>query len=112
MGKLVAQGKKQPTAKLYHRYEELLLDALRLKPTIRKHTNVMLHMLGHFKKVLSKDEKQEMLEVIEHYRKEYVPLIVPLILFGHYVRKYDEPYLKEQTYLNPHPVALKLRNHA
>jgi len=28
------------------------------------------------------------------------------------VRKYDEPYLKTQTYLDPHPVELKLRNHA
>jgi uncharacterized protein YbgA (DUF1722 family) len=26
--------------------------------------------------------------------------------------KYDQPYLKQQVYLNPHPLALKLRNHA
>lgn len=112
MGKLVAQGKQHPTLKLYEQYEELLLKAMRLKATDRKHTNVMQHMLGYFKKVLSKDEKQEMLEVIEKYRQGYVPLIVPLTLFGHYVRKNDEPYLKQQTYLNPHPSALKLRNHA
>lgn len=112
MGKLVAQGKKQPTAMLYQQYESLLLNAMRLKATDRKHTNVMMHMLGYFKKVLSKDEKQEMLEEIEKYRQGYVPLIVPLTLFNHYVRKYDEPYLKQQTYLNPHPFALKLRNHA
>lgn len=112
MGKLVAQGKQQPTTKLYRHYEELLLKAMRLKATDRKHTNVMLHMLGYFKKVLSKDEKQEMIEEIEKYRQGYVPLIVPLTLFRHYVRKYDEPYLKQQTYLNPHPAALKLRNHA
>ena len=112
MGKIVAQGKNQKTAKLYRDYEEQLLGAMRLKPTMRKHTNVMLHMLGYFKKQLSKDEKQEMLEVIENYRQAYLPLIVPLTLFNHYVGKYDQPYLKEQTYLNPHPVALKLRNHA
>lgn len=112
MGKLVAQGKKQPTVKLYQQYEELLLKAMRLKGTDKKHTNVMLHMLGYFKKVLSKDEKQEMIEEIDKYRQGYVPLIVPLTLFNHFVRKYDEPYLKQQTYLNPHPAALKLRNHA
>lgn len=112
MGKLVAQGKKLPGAKRYGQYEGLLLEAMRLKATYRKHTNVMHHMLGYFKKVLSKDEKKEMLEVIDHYRQGYVPLIVPLTLFNHYVRKYDEPYLKQQTYLNPHPAALKLRNHA
>ena len=53
-----------------------------------------------------------MLEVIAQYRQGHIPLIVPLTLFNHYVRKYDQPYLKQQTYLNPHPVALKLRNHA
>ena len=41
-----------------------------------------------------------------------VPLIVPVTLLNHYVRKYDQPYLKQQVYLNPHPIALKLRNHA
>ena len=112
MGKLVAQGKEIPAAERYQRYEAMLLEALRLKPTVRKHTNVMLHILGYFKKMLSKDEKQEMLEVIERYRQEYVPLIVPLTLFNHFVRKYEQPYLEQQTYLNPHPAALKLRNHS
>jgi uncharacterized protein YbgA (DUF1722 family) len=52
-----------------------------------------------------------MLEVIDHYRQEYIPLIVPITLIRHYVRKYDQPYLKEQVYLNPHPLELQLRNH-
>ncbi len=111
MGKLVARGKAHPLQESYREYEQLLLAALRLKTTIRKHTNVMLHMLGYFKKQLDADEKQEMLEIIEEYRREYVPLIVPLTLFNHYVRKYDQAYLKNQTYLKPHPTALKLRNH-
>jgi uncharacterized protein YbgA (DUF1722 family) len=68
-------------------------------------------MMGYFKKQLSSDEKQELLEVIDHYRLGHVPLIVPITLVNHYVRKYDQPYLKEQYYLNPHPVELKLRNH-
>jgi uncharacterized protein YbgA (DUF1722 family) len=60
---------------------------------------------------LSSDEKQEWLEVIDHYRKEYTPFIVPMTLVNHYVRKYDQPYLKQQVYLNPHPLELQLRNH-
>jgi uncharacterized protein YbgA (DUF1722 family) len=67
--------------------------------------------MGYFKEQLSADEKQEMLEVIDHYRQEYIPLIVPITLIRHYVRKYDQPYLKEQVYLNPHPLELQLRNH-
>ncbi len=56
-------------------------------------------------------KKQELLEKINYYKDGFLPLIVPVTLISHYVRKYDEPYLKNQTYLNPHPFELKLKNH-
>jgi uncharacterized protein YbgA (DUF1722 family)/uncharacterized protein YbbK (DUF523 family) len=112
MGKLVAKGKQMAPTALYDQYEAYLVDALRLKTTTKKNTNVLLHILGHFKQQLTGDEKQEMLELIDQYRTEQIPLIVPITLVNHYVRKYDKPYLAQQTYLNPHPLELKLRNHA
>ena len=54
----------------------------------------------------------EMLAIIGDYHDGLVPLIVPITLFRHYVRKYDVPWLKGQAYLDPHPLELKLRNHA
>ena len=111
MGKLVASGKQIPTKDLYHQYELLLMEALKLKTTIRKNSNVLQHLMGYFKKELSADEKHELLEVFGQYRDGYVPLLVPITLINHYVRKYDQPYLKQQTYLNPHPMELKLRTH-
>jgi uncharacterized protein YbgA (DUF1722 family)/uncharacterized protein YbbK (DUF523 family) len=112
MGKLVAEGRHQPIREVYADYERLLLEALRLKTTLKKNMNVLQHIMGYFKQQLTADEKQELLEVFDQYRREYVPLIVPITLLNHYVRKYDQPYLKQQVYLNPHPLALKLRNHA
>jgi uncharacterized protein YbgA (DUF1722 family) len=100
-----------PLADLYDQYQLLLMEALKLKTTIRKNINVLQHLMGYFKKQLSGDEKQELLEAFDQYRSEYLPLIVPITLINHYVRKYDQPYLKQQTYLNPHPVELKLRTH-
>jgi len=111
MGKLVADGKAKACRPLYREYEEQLLEALRLKTTTRKNVNVLQHMLGYFKKDLSADEKQELLEVIDRYHRQLIPLVVPLTLFRHFVRKYDQPYLRQQTYLNPHPVELQLHNH-
>ena len=111
MGKLVADGKKLPIKELYDQYQLLLMEALKLKTTIRKNTNVLQHLMGYFKKQLSIDEKQELLEIFGQYRNEHVPLIVPITLINHYVRKYDQPYLKQQTYLHPHPLELKLRTH-
>jgi uncharacterized protein YbgA (DUF1722 family)/uncharacterized protein YbbK (DUF523 family) len=111
MGRLVAQGKNYDLNELFDRYEELLLKALKLKTTLKKNINVLHHMLGYFKKNLSGDEKDELLSVIDQYRSGYVPLIVPITLIKHYVMKYDQPWLKAQTYLNPHPFELKLRNY-
>jgi uncharacterized protein YbgA (DUF1722 family)/uncharacterized protein YbbK (DUF523 family) len=111
MGKLVAEGKGIPLKTLYEKYQTRLMQALQLRTTAKKNANVLQHMLGYFKEQLSTDEKQEMLEIINQYRQELFPLIVPLTLMNHYVRKYDQPYLKEQHYLNPHPVELQLRNH-
>jgi uncharacterized protein YbgA (DUF1722 family)/uncharacterized protein YbbK (DUF523 family) len=111
IGRLVARAKEMTTDDLYERYETLLMEALGLKTTSKKNVNVLHHVMGYFKKQLSPDEKQELLEVIDHYRRGHVPLIVPITLINHYVRKYDQPYLKQQYYLHPHPVELQLRNH-
>ena len=111
MGKLVADGKKIPTRELYLQYETLLMEALALKTTVKKNVNVLQHLMGFFKQQLTSDEKQELLEIFDQYRNELVPLVVPITLINHYVRKYNQPYLKLQTFLNPHPVELKLRTH-
>ena len=111
MSRLVAHAKELGSADLYNRYLALLMDTLRKRATVKRHTNVLQHMMGYFKRELSAEEKQELLEVIERYRAGLVPLIVPVTLLNHYVRKYDQAYLREQVYLNPHPVELRLRNH-
>jgi uncharacterized protein YbgA (DUF1722 family)/uncharacterized protein YbbK (DUF523 family) len=111
MGKLVAQAKAGGIVQTFEAYHGLLMEALVLKATVKKHTNVLQHMMGYFKKDLTPDEKQEMVEVIERYRLELVPLVVPVTLINHYVRKYGQMYLRDQYYLNPHPIELKLRNH-
>lgn len=111
MGKLVAEGKKTSIKRLYSEYETLLMKALKLKATVSKNTNVLYHLMGYFKKQLSPDEKQELLDIIEQYRSGVIPLIVPVTLVNHFVRKYRQPYLGKQTYLNPHPIDLQLRNH-
>ena len=112
LGKVVAEAKSISPQQLYPQYQALFMEALKLKTTVKKNINVLQHMMGYFKKQLSADEKQELLETFNQYREGYIPLIVPLTLIKHYVRKYDQPYLKQQVYLNPHPVELKLRNHA
>ncbi|MCF8031433.1 MAG: DUF523 and DUF1722 domain-containing protein [Desulfohalobiaceae bacterium] len=112
MGRYVAQARSYPREEILPGYLRLLDQAMRTPTTIAKHANVLHHMLGYFKQELSADEKQEFLDMVEKYRQGSVPLIVPVTLMNHFVRKYNEPYLSQQIYLNPHPVELKLRNQA
>lgn len=111
MGTLVAHGNEMRRNDLFGRYQELFLKGLMLHATVPKNTNVLQHIMGYFKSVLTHDEKAELQDIIMQYHDRLVPLIVPLTLLKHYVAKYDQAYLKRQFYLSLHPSELMLRNH-
>jgi len=111
LGRLVAEAKSVPRAELRQRYESDFMGALREMATTKRHTNVLQHMAGYFSKQLDSDSRRELLSLLEDYRAGLVPLVVPLTLIRHYVRKYDVTYLRGQVYLEPHPKELMLRNH-
>ncbi len=111
LGKLVANAKSFKEEDLYREYIKSLMEGIRFIATVKKQTNVLHHIMGYFKKQLSADEKKELLEIIDNYHRQLVPLIVPITLLTHYVRKYGDTYLERQHYLHPHPVELMLRNH-
>jgi uncharacterized protein YbgA (DUF1722 family)/uncharacterized protein YbbK (DUF523 family) len=111
LGRLVAGAKAVSRDELRRRYEDLFMQGLRVIATTRRNTNVLLHIVGYFKKTLDGDSRAELLGLIEDYRKELVPLVVPITLIRHWVRVHDVRYLAGQTYLEPHPKELMLRNH-
>jgi len=111
LGRLVAEAKSVPRAELRQRYESDFMGALREMATTKRHTNVLQHMAGYFSKQLDSDSRLELQSLLEDYRAGLVPLVVPLTLIRHYVRKYDVTYLRGQVYLEPHPKELMLRNH-
>jgi uncharacterized protein YbgA (DUF1722 family) len=59
---------------------------------------------------LRAQEKLELIELIDEYAG-MLPRVVPLTLVGHYVRLLEVADLQMQTYLEPHPKELMLRNH-
>ncbi|MDH5762386.1 MAG: DUF523 and DUF1722 domain-containing protein [Nitrospinota bacterium] len=111
LGKLVADAKQYTPTALKQSYGEEFMQALAVKTTAKKNSDVLYHMLGFLKKQLSEVEKQDVIEAIEDYRNELIPLIVPVTLIRHHVRKHQIAYLADQIYLNPHPKELMLRNH-
>jgi uncharacterized protein YbgA (DUF1722 family) len=111
LGRLVANAKSLPRGELETRYTEEFMRALEPIATPRRHTNVLQHMAGYFKKQLDAASRAELAATIEDYRTGLVPLVVPNTLIRHHVRQHEVSYLAEQVYLAPHPKELMLRNH-
>ena len=111
LGKLVAQAKDLPRAELRQVYETGFMGALARMATPGRNVNVLQHMVGYFRKDLPPAQRQELAEHIEDYAKKLVPLVVPLTLIRHHARRLEVDYLQGQTYLEPHPRELMLRNH-
>jgi uncharacterized protein YbgA (DUF1722 family)/uncharacterized protein YbbK (DUF523 family) len=111
LGRLVAAAQALPRPELEAAYQAQFMAAMSIVATPRRHANVLQHMLGYFKKTLDADARTEILELIDEHRLSRVPLIVPLTLLRHHVRRHQVGYLQGQTYLEPHPRELSLRNH-
>jgi len=111
LGRLVASAKQTPRTILRERYTAAFMTTLATLATRQKHANVLQHMLGYFKRALDRDGRSELLDALRHYAAGFVPLVVPLTLFRHHIRRLGVVYLTEQVYLQPHPMELMLRNH-
>ena len=110
LGRLVAGAGRGGIGELGQRYIEQLMQALRKPATRTRHANVLQHITGFFKKQLTADDKRELQGLIDSYRRGRVPLVVPITLIRHYLRRFPDDYLAGQYYLAPHPDELMLRN--
>ncbi len=111
LGRLVAAAKGMPRDELLRTYTGTFMQGLKVIATARRNANVLMHILGYFKTLVDAASRAELLAVIEDYHRGLVPLMVPLTLIRHHVRAHRVAYLDGQTYLEPHPRELMLRNH-
>src|SRR5512146_3029154 len=111
LGRLVARAKATPRGHVAVGYADGFLRALARAATRGRHANVLQHMAGYVKEIASDDERRELQECISDYRRGLLPLLVPITLMKHHVRRHRIEYLAGQSYLDPHPKELMLRNH-
>ncbi|HJX18032.1 MAG TPA: DUF523 and DUF1722 domain-containing protein [Acidiferrobacterales bacterium] len=109
LGRLVATAGRRGMAGLGRRYIQLLMQALKKPATRTRHANVLQHLFGFLKQNLDAADKRELLEFINSYRRGQLPLVVPITLLRHYLRRFPVPYLSEQFYLALHPDEIMLR---
>jgi uncharacterized protein YbgA (DUF1722 family)/uncharacterized protein YbbK (DUF523 family) len=111
LGRLVAVGKTMPRATLRQRYQSGFMAALAQLATVGRHVNVLQHIAGYFREQLDPADRRELESLIEDFRRELVPLIVPITLVRHHARRLGIEYILGQVYLEPHPKELMLCNH-
>jgi len=111
LGQLVARAATIPRAKVVDGYAQGFMGALKRIATPGRHANVLAHMAGFLKRAVDGSSRRELASLIEDYRNGTVPLVVPLTLIRHHVRVHSIEYLARQSYLEPHPRELALRNH-
>jgi uncharacterized protein YbgA (DUF1722 family)/uncharacterized protein YbbK (DUF523 family) len=111
LGRLLGKaGATSGNKQLAQTYLEGFSQIMRRTPTVRGHTNVLQHIAGYVPDHLDPEDRQELAEMIQQYRRGLLPLIVPVTLLRHYVRKFEISYLEDQVYLSPHPHELMLLN--
>jgi uncharacterized protein YbgA (DUF1722 family)/uncharacterized protein YbbK (DUF523 family) len=111
LGRLVAEGKRHPRAVFRDGYQKTFMAGLAQITSPGRAANVLQHAAGHLKKLLEGPARRELAELIHDYRKGLVPLVVPITMLRHHARAHDVDYLNGQTFLEPHPRELMLRNH-
>jgi uncharacterized protein YbgA (DUF1722 family)/uncharacterized protein YbbK (DUF523 family) len=111
LGRWVASVKRTSRADFRGRYELDFMAALAKLASRGRNANVLQHAAGYLKKRLDPISRAELADLIHDYRRGLVPLVVPITLLRHHARRHEIDYLNGQTYLEPHPKELMLRNH-
>ena len=111
-GRIVARAGIDEWNSITNEYENVLMSAMQRLATAKKHANALQHAMGFLKQDLSSDDKIELMGMIDQYRVGQLPIIVPVTLLRHHINKIGGPkWLTNQTYLDPYPSEMMLRNH-
>ena len=112
LGRIVADAGRGDLEATLEDYGALTMEALAVIATRGRHRNVLEHLMGFLKDDLDAQDKAELIQLIEDYQAELVPLVVPLTLLKHHLGRRDVPdWVHVQSYLDPYPRELMLRNH-
>jgi uncharacterized protein YbgA (DUF1722 family) len=112
LGRLLGSAGREIHARsLAREYIAGFTEVLARPATRRGHTNVLQHLAGFVSDGLDRGDREELTRTIDDYRRGLLPLIVPVTLLRHHVRRQEVAYLLDQVYLEPHPYELMLLNH-
>ena len=98
LGRIVASYKKIKFSDILNEYEKNLNVCLEYKPTIKTHSNVIMHIFGFFSKEFTSLEKDKFFELLKEYKNKKIKIGDILEEIHTIVFRFNETYLASQTY--------------
>ena len=110
LGRLLANPLDRSFSELVEAYRRQIMTAMRKPVPRRRHAMVLERIMGFLRSHLDAGDRQEFRELLGSYRRGEMPLVVPVTMLRHHLRRLPENRAARQVYLSPHPDALALRN--
>jgi len=106
LGNIVANKDKKPISEILDEYGKNLSLAFSKSPKCSSNINVLKHTFGYVSKNLKSEEKKLFLKSLKDFEEGHVGISVPVSIMKSWIIRFDEPYLKKQSYFNPYPEEL------
>ncbi len=106
LGRIVANHEQADIDTQLGLYHEHLQTAMARPARVTSHINVLMHALGYFKDKITSVEKRHFLQTIERYRAGKLALPALLSVLNSWIERFDDDYLRRQTYFSPYPEEL------
>ena len=84
LGMMIAATTKRDVKEQALSYLSEFMNALKIRATRQNHVNVFQHLSGYLQTHLDKDDKRELIQVIETHRTGVVFLMVPITLLNNF----------------------------
>lgn len=110
MGRLLSQRDGVDLERVADTYEAELMTALKRRVGRRRHVDVLRLVQCQLENRIDGDARRELVDSIESYRREEVPLAVPMTRLRSWFRRHPDDHVGRQWYLDPYPESLGLRN--
>jgi len=98
LGNIVASNKKNNFSNPLQEYEEHLKKAFESQPTIKKHSNVIMHIFGYFSNNFNSQEKEKFFELLAKFQNKEISIGEILYEINPTIYRFNNTYLASQTY--------------
>ncbi|MGH8474304.1 MAG: YbgA family protein [Methylococcales bacterium] len=102
LGRHVAKARPGNLQQSARSYAHNLMNALKIPADRNNHFNVLQHLAGYLKPALDAREKKRLHSMLETYKTDDLPLIAPVSLMLDLFRRFPNPYVTRQVYLDWH----------